>query len=312
MNVGVREPDTLSVMLDDIRLSGAQLVDLALAPGAPLVFAAPNRAVIYIVREGEAWLRRGDAAPERLGPADLAMVTTREKQVLSLDPEGAGDAAADIGEVMAGKGRLAEPAGTAARVTCGAFRYDANFAAPLIAALPPLIRFAGAGDEAPAWLMLGLAFLEQERAQPRPAHQAVVNRLLDILMIECLRDQIDRLPPDAASWLGALRDPQISPALAAIHGDPSRNWTVPELASRVNLSRSAFAARFTARLGQSPMAYITSHRLRIAARQLRQGSTPVKSIAAGLGYESTVGFTQAFRREFGYPPSALRRPGAAP
>ena len=64
-----------------------------------------------------------------------------------------------------------------------------------------------------------------------------------------------------------------SAALTAIHQDPRRNWTVPELAQQACLSRSAFADRFTQTLGEPPLTYLTRHRMRLAARQLAPAST---------------------------------------
>ena len=65
-------------------------------------------------------------------------------------------------------------------------------------------------------------------------------------------------------WLAALRDPQLGAAIAAVHRDPGHPWTLASLADRATMSRSAFAARFTAVVGTPPMAYVAASRMRAA------------------------------------------------
>lgn len=287
--------DTLGLILDEIRLSGASLNDVELAPGTDHVFDTLDRVTIYIGQHLTIRIEPANHAAQDIGPGDLMVVTTGGRHRLSTGTE------------RARQTGIADPA----RVTCGAFRYDTEFAAPLIASLPPIMKFCGSGPDAPPWLVTGLAFLEQERSVRQPAAQAVINRVLDILMIECLRAEIERIPADVGNWLAALRDRQLSEVLAAIHADPLHAWTVGELADIARLSRSAFATRFTQTLATPPMAYLSALRLRMAMRQLQHSSAPVKSIAAALGYESPVGFTQAFKKHFGIPPSAVRTDAAA-
>ena len=67
------------------------------------------------------------------------------------------------------------------------------------------------------------------------------------------------------------------------------------------------AERFAAFVGESPMQYLTSWRMRLAARQLRTSGAPLVRIAEEVGYESEAAFIRAFRREFGVPPGNWRR-----
>jgi AraC-like DNA-binding protein len=71
-----------------------------------------------------------------------------------------------------------------------------------------------------------------------------------------------------------------------MHSHPERNWTAEDLADQVDLSRSAFAERFTALLGQPPMRYLTVWRMQRAAQSLRQGRLTIAQIAYECGYES--------------------------
>ena len=106
-----------------------------------------------------------------------------------------------------------------------------------------------------------------------------------------------------------VRDAHVGRALALLHGDPGRGWTVDDLARGVALSRSALAERFSELVGESPIQYLTRWRLALAAQVLRAGSEPIARIAERSGYESEAAFSRAFKREFGAPPAAWRKAG---
>ena len=71
----------------------------------------------------------------------------------------------------------------------------------------------------------------------------MVARILDLLFIQILRAWAAGTDAEP-NWLAGALDPQIGPALSALHRDPGHDWTVEELARTCRLSRSAFAARF--------------------------------------------------------------------
>jgi AraC-like DNA-binding protein len=104
-----------------------------------------------------------------------------------------------------------------------------------------------------------------------------------------------------------VRDAHVGRALALLHGDPGKAWTVDELAHDAGLSRSALAERFTSMVGESPMQYLTRWRLALAAQMLRAGREPIGRIAERSGYESEAAFSRAFKREFGEPPASWRK-----
>jgi transcriptional regulator GlxA family with amidase domain len=104
-----------------------------------------------------------------------------------------------------------------------------------------------------------------------------------------------------------LRDPQLGAALAAIHAEPERPWSVDSLAAKAGLSRSVFAERFGERIGRTPMSYLAAWRLQIAARRLRETNLSISEILHGLGYGSAASFDRAFKRAHQLSPSAYRR-----
>jgi len=144
-----------------------------------------------------------------------------------------------------------------------------------------------------------------EITEPRPGSRVMISRVLDLLFIRALRvwAASGRANP---GWLTAAMDPALGRALNAIHEAPERNWSIDELARLAALSRSAFATRFAARLGQPPGAYLLHQRLGHAAHLLRSTSESVGRIAATVGYTSEAAFSRAFARAYGDPPRAWR------
>ena len=185
---------------------------------------------------------------------------------------------------------------------------DVEMARPLLSSLPPSIVIQqGLDDSGPAWLRLGLDFLALESELYRPGRDTLINRLISMFLIECVRDYVEQLPKNANSWLNAVRDPYLSPVLSAIHAKPAYGWTAVELASIACLSRSAFAERFSQMMGQPPLAYLTQYRLRLATRLLIQQDMSISKISEKVGYASETAFSQAFRRQYEVSPSQYKK-----
>ena len=134
----------------------------------------------------------------------------------------------------------------------------------------------------------------------------MVARILDLLFIQILRAWAAGTDAEP-NWLAGALDPQLRLALSAIHRDPGHDWTVGELARACNLSRSAFAARFAARVGKPPATYLMHVRLDAATGLLRDTSLPVTLIAKNVGYTSEAAFSRAFKNRYGMPPARWRQ-----
>ena len=151
-----------------------------------------------------------------------------------------------------------------------------------------------------------LGLMAAEARALRPGGEAVITRLADILVIQAIRSWLETDPAARTGWLGALQDRQIGPAIALIHRDPARAWTVASLADELAMSRSAFAARFTELVGEPAMPYVTRWRMHVAVGALRDEGATVAELADRLGYRSEAAFSRAFKRVVGVPPGALR------
>ncbi len=193
-------------------------------------------------------------------------------------------------------------------VTCGVVRFDHVAAQRLLALLPRVLELDAWEDDG-GWLQSTLRFITREAKQLRPGGETVITRLADILIIQAIRKWLDSAPEADLGWLGALRDEQLGRALAAIHREPQRQWTVVSLAEIAGMSRSAFSARFTDLVGESVMRYLTQWRMQLAHVRLRETSHSLSWIAEHLGYRSDAAFSRAFKRVFGTTPGSVRRNG---
>nr|CEL13722.1 Transcriptional regulator, AraC family [Kibdelosporangium sp. MJ126-NF4] len=151
-----------------------------------------------------------------------------------------------------------------------------------------------------------LELIVPETCPEQPGQQVVLDRLLDLLLVCTLRAWFDRAESDPPAWYRALGDPVIGPVLRAMHTDPGGPWTADSLASVANVSRSAFARRFTELVGEPPLAYLTDWRMTLAADLLRRESAPVAAVASRVGYADGFAFSSAFKRVRGVSPSAYR------
>lgn len=198
-------------------------------------------------------------------------------------------------------------AGRTATLVCGAVRLDHPAAQQLVRLLPASIVVDAEPGPSHSRMQNILAMVADEARVLEPGGEAVITRLSDILVIMALRSWIANSPRAQSGWLGALQDERIGAALALIHRQPHERWTVAVLASRVNMSRSAFSARFTDSVGDSVMSYLATWRMQVAYETLRSEDVALAELARRSGYLSEAAFGKAFKRATGVSPGSVRR-----
>ncbi|PWH13108.1 MAG: AraC family transcriptional regulator [Anaerolineae bacterium] len=187
---------------------------------------------------------------------------------------------------------------------CGTFNFEFLNATSLFQYLPSVIHIPYS-TESPLNRILEL--MADEAEAQRPAKEVVLRRLADILFVQIIQRWVQIQGKPDRGWLSAFHDPFIGKALELIHSQPQQNWTVASLARSVACSRSAFAARFSALIGEPPLEYLTRWRMQIASRLLTEDPTlRIGEIAARVGYRSEAAFSKAFKRLLGAAPSAYR------
>lgn len=183
---------------------------------------------------------------------------------------------------------------------CAALDFDGGLTHPLLHAVPDVIIVP---LDAVASLRPALDLLFTEVDNVNCGNRILADRLFEVVLIQLLRwmrDHADELALPLGLFSG-LADERIAPVLDAIHTYPGAAWSLPLMASEAHMSRSAFAARFTETLGQSPGAYLTQWRLTIAQDRLRDGAT-VSEVSAELGYSNASAFSRVFTQQLGRSP----------
>src|SRR3954452_5235270 len=307
--------DPLGDALQLLRMNGAFYCRSELtAPWGLTLPPMPDYLWFHVVTSGRMWLEAGDGEPRLLGTGDLALVPHGEGHVLRGEPGAAAPGILELErELVSDRYEILRHGGggSPAALVCGAVRFDHPAARNFVEILPDVIHI-DAGDHAQAERMRSiLALMAGEARELRPGGEAVITRLSDILVIHALRTWLETEPAARIGWLGALQDRQIGPAIALIHREPARPWTVASLADELAMSRSAFAARFTELVGEPVMAYVTRWRMQMAVGALREEGATVAELADRLGYRSEAAFSRAFKRVIGAAPGAVRRGSAA-
>jgi AraC-like DNA-binding protein len=308
-------PDPLGEALHFLRMNGAFYCRSELtAPWGMTLHAMPGFLWFHVVTNGRVLIEVGDAHSIWLQPGDLALVPHGNGHRLSSEP---GVAAPGIFELDREQPSdryeiLRHGAGGApTTLFCGAVRFDHPAARNLVGILPETIHIDAADTPRASWMQSVFRLMAVEAREFRPGGEAVITRLADILVIQAIRAWIETAPAARSGWLGALQDPQIGRALALIHRDPARAWTVASLASELAMSRSSFAARFTELVTEPAMHYVTRWRMYVAQNALETEGATVGELADRLGYRSEAAFARAFKRVVGSPPGAVRQAAAA-
>jgi AraC-like DNA-binding protein len=199
--------------------------------------------------------------------------------------------------------------GEATQLLCGFLGSETAFS-PLLSSLPSLLKLDLRATASGAWIESSFRFAVSEIAAGRVGSTTVIAKLSELLFVEAVSQYVASLPAERRGWLAGLRDPHIGRALALLHARPVEGWTAEALALEVGMSRSVFAERFTALVGQPPMQYLTLWRMHLAAQQLREGHGNVAQIGFAVGYESEAAFSRAFKRQFGTSPGTWRKQSA--
>ena len=313
--------DALSEVLSAIQLDGAVFLDAEFtAPwcvrtqyGLPketqLLRGADHIALFHFLLDGSCKTRLADCGETMvLNAGDLVLYPHDHKHILGSDLSLPAVDSDILPRTEYGTARMTHGGGgEATRFVCGYLACDRRISRSLFGSLPEMLRVPMGRDPAMAWLTQLLRVGVAESQAQRPGARAQLTKLSELIFVEAMRRYAAGLPEEERGWLAGLRDPQVGKALALLHAEPSRPWTVDELARQAALSRSSLGQRFTELIGEPPMQYLTHWRLALAARALRSGAEAVNRIAERYGYESEAAFNRAFKREFGMPPAAWRR-----
>jgi AraC-like DNA-binding protein len=304
----------LAGLLDGPRARGAFLLRTILEP--PWSLRVQDEAPLTLVAmvQGEAWFVPDEGEPSRLRPQSVAIMRGPDPYTIADDPatppqvvihpgqhcttpEGEDLAQAmELGVRTWGNSRHGSTI-----MLVGTYETAGEISRRLLEALPSLLVIPD--DD---WHCALIPLLGDEIVKDEPGQEAVLDRLLDLLLIEALRKWLSRPEADAPKWYQAQSDPVVGRALRMLQNNPSHPWTVAALAAEVGVSRAALARRFTELVGEPPMTFLTSWRLALAADLLREPEATVGAVAREVGYGSPFALSTAFKRVRGVSPKEYR------
>ncbi|MEU8058854.1 AraC family transcriptional regulator [Microbispora bryophytorum] len=324
--------DVLSDLLHRAHARNATVRQLIQRPPWALAFTGAPPLTVVAALGGHASVRLDDAgvtpvrlAPVRLAPGDIALIggphahtiadrpATPPQAVIHGDRKHVvgGEGTAGVGAIGVGAVGAQRSLGPrtygdglpgATIMLRGACELRGEVGVRLLRMLPPLA-VVPSGPRTRAALDL----LATEVARDEPGQDAVLHRLLDLVLVLALRAWCAGPEAPLPSWHGALADPAVGEALRLLHDRPAHRWTVAELAAGAGMSRAAFAARFRSMVGEPPLTYLTGWRMALGADLLSDTDATVAAVAREVGYEDAFAFSVAFKRAHGASPSAWRR-----
>ncbi|RST86718.1 AraC family transcriptional regulator [Aquibium carbonis] len=236
----------------------------------------------------------------RLGAGDFVLIpASHDFTVTSLAPPPGGRLDEPV-ERRPGEFHLGEPGAPNVRMLIGYCAFRSGDARLLVSLLPGLVVVRGERR-----LTVLVELLSEEARAGRPGRDAVLAHLLEVLLIEAFRATTGPAAPPGL--IRGLADERLAAALRRIHAEPSRPWTIGELAREAALSRSTFFDRFRREVGVAPMEYLLGWRMTIAKDLLRGEGVSMGEVAQRVGYSSSSTFSVAFTRQVGTAPTAYAR-----
>jgi len=306
--------DGLAALLDGPRARGAFLLRCLMDPPWAVRLQDESPLTVTAVVRGEMWAVPDGDAPFRLGPGDVLVTVGTDHWTIGDGPATDVQAVIHPGQhCTTPDGRpLAEEMHQGVRswgnsatgetlMLVGAYSLEGEVSRRLLRALPRFVVLSEADLGSPL-----LPLLADEIVKDAPGQDAVLDRLLDLLLIAVLRAWFARPEADPPAWYVGQSDPVVGPALRLMQHHPDHPWTVAELAAVAGVSRAAFARRFTDAVGEPPMTFLTGWRLALAADLLRDPSATLATVARQVGYSTPFALSAAFKREHGVSPREHR------
>jgi len=269
---------------------------------------------LLAMAEGEAWIIPDEGEPVWLGPGDVAVTRGPDHYIVADDPGTLPDIVIHPGQrctTVDGEDLFEtlnlgvrtwgkDPNGSTVMLV-GAYEAMGDVSERLLRALPPVLSLGNDQWDCPL-----IPLLVDEVVKDDPGQSAVLDRLLDLLLIAFLREWLARPEADPPAWYRAQGDPIVGEALRMMYDRPDHPWTVASLAAEAGASRAALARRFHDLVGEPPMTFLTGWRVALAADLLREPDATVTSVAKKVGYGSPFALSTAFKRVRGVSPKEHR------
>ncbi|NUR05925.1 MAG: AraC family transcriptional regulator [Nocardioidaceae bacterium] len=274
-----------------------------LAPGAERVV------LFHVVSSGRCWVETDDGDRRWADPGDVIVLPYGDRHRMG----GVADA-----ELVSMRSLLTPPpwrempvirygaGGAHTDVVCGYLTSDDPLFDPRMRALPPVFVVSPPPGPAREWVRASIDYALQRTTRVSADRIAAPPQLVQPLVTEVLKLHLQSAQEVSQGWIRGLHDPVVAPAMALIHQQPERKWTVAALAAAGHVSASGLDERFRSVLGVPPIRYLTGWRMHVARDLLSGTRLSLYAVARRVGYDSEEAFSRAFKRAHGVAPGAWR------
>ena len=291
-------PDALSVVLSRLQLNAEIYSNGEYFGDWATDTSGSRRIPFHLVGRGKAWLHMPDQEKQLLSSGDLVVLPHDNHHVITNSETMPPDDRVDV-EMTGSSGPLTH-------MICGFFEFKNKAAWPLLNSLPGVIVLDLSEQSSGNQLRTLIDLLIGELKTAQPGYYSVVNQLAYLMFVQVIRSQITSGKLQTG-LLAALFDDKISKALAKIHCQPEKSWSLELLAQQAAMGRSAFSQRFNQLVGTPVMQYLTAWRMREARQMLQTSTLSIGNIAEQCGYESEPAFRKAYKKVTGETPGSTRR-----
>lgn len=306
--------DPLVGLLDGPRARGAFLLRTSWSGPWALNIMAESPLTVLAAPKGEFWIVHEGMESVRVQPGDIAITRGPGHYITADQPDTEPTIEIHPGQdcrSLTGE-PLVETMSLGVRswgnhhdgetvMMVGAYHSFGEIGDRLVRALPPLIHLTPDN-----WDSALVPILSDEVLKDHPGQIAVLDRLLDLVVVAALRSWFDRPEAEAPAWYHAQSDPVVGSAIRMMQNNPAEPWTVASVAAESGVSRAVLARRFNELVGEPPMSFLTSWRIDLAADLLTRADSTVGAVAQQVGYSSPFALSTAFKRVRGISPQEHR------
>lgn len=309
--------DTLSEFLANVHVEASSIGTFAL--NQPWGITMAGQPFLFVVTQGECILKQKNGLPVSLTIGDSVLALHGDLVSIASDvtanPVGIAEVwrANNLPQIVGdgqprpmsikwgGEGRFTQLIGLVATLPKN------GPGAALVRALPPIIIQSNDQTRLLPWINQMTAFLSHEQLMSQAGYMATAAVLAQFVLISLLRSFSLSAEARSIPWFKNRTATGIGRALELMRTRPDHAWTVAELATEAGMSRTVFTQRFATVTSCTPIDYLKSCRMRLAAQHVIAAKTPIAELASELGYHSERAFRHMFKREHGLSPAAYRK-----
>jgi len=299
--------DALGDILRIIRLQGSVYFNACFCSSWGLAMEQSNHSMFHTIVRGDAWLQMDSFnEPLHLQAGDIVLFPKGAAHTIAEQKNADCISCTKVVDAYARGETMFDGDQQEFNIVCGYVKYKHYLTHPFIENLPQLIHINTEMRSKFVWLDSVIQQIVIESKESNPGANALIDKFTEILFMQVIRVYAEEMNAQQG-YLSALMDKQLSHALALIHGESEKEWTIELLAHEIGMARSSLYSRFNEYIGMPPMKYLYQWRMLQAKQKIENSNKAIALVAEEVGYHSDSAFQKAFKRFFNFTPASLRK-----